>query len=126
MTEPLPERVKEISILFTDDLEIRELNKDFRNKDKATDVLSFPQLEGEYAELSDSLGDLVISLDTADRQAKENEVSFNEELISLITHGILHLQGYDHENVTKEEADKMFSIQDKLVDQIVDEDKLNS
>ena len=83
---------KDIELILTTDEEIRELNKTHRNKDKATDVLSFP--------LEDMpgmpLGSIVISLDTAKRVANELGHSIEEEIKLLFIHGLLHLLGYDH------------------------------
>ncbi|MEE8127133.1 MAG: rRNA maturation RNase YbeY, partial [Nitrospinaceae bacterium] len=96
--EKLGETQCELSLLLTDDAEIRRLNKTYRNLDHATDVLSFPQDENAVNESGDTLlGDVVISVETAARQAQEHHLSFNEELILLAIHGILHLLGYDHE-----------------------------
>ncbi len=81
----------ELSILLTDDPGIRELNSRYRNIDRETDVLSFPQNDAIL------LGDVVISVESAARQAVEHSVSLDEELLSLLAHGILHLKGYDHE-----------------------------
>jgi probable rRNA maturation factor len=84
----------EVDVLLTGDRELRRLNRDFRGKDKATDVLSFPaaaELSGEYA------GDLAISLDTAQRQADEHGHSLRDEVRVLVLHGLLHLAGMDHE-----------------------------
>lgn len=91
----------EVTILFSDDKELRDLNSQFRGKDKATDVLSFPDGESEY------LGDIAISVQTARRQAREYSVTLREELVRLIIHGILHLHGFDHVRVSKSEANKM-------------------
>ncbi len=79
------------TIAFVSDNRIRELNRQFRGMDKATDVLSFP------AEEPDNLGDIAVSVETAAKQAKENGFSFDEEIAQLILHGLLHLSGYDHE-----------------------------
>lgn len=79
------------TVAFVSDKAIRELNRRFRGVDKATDVLSFP------AEEVENLGDIAISVDTAARQAKENGLTFDEEVAQLILHGLLHLSGYDHE-----------------------------
>ena len=96
--EKLGETQSELSLLMTDDAEIQELNRTYRDLDKATDVLSFPQDEDAVNESGDALlGDVVISVETAARQAEEHHLSFNEELILLAIHGILHLLGYDHE-----------------------------
>ena len=97
----------EISILFIDDIEMRVLNKRYRGKDKTTDVLSFSQIDGyknsKLRTLNTELllGDVVISVETAKRQAKERGHSFNREVLILLTHGILHLLGYDHEGDKK-------------------------
>jgi len=79
------------TIAFVSDKKIKELNRQFRGVDKATDVLSFPA--GENI----NLGDVAVSVDTAAVQAKENGLSFNDEIAQLILHGLLHLCGYDHE-----------------------------
>lgn len=79
------------TIAFISDQKIRSLNKQFRGIDKATDVLSFPSDE------PDQLGDVAISVATAMRQAKENGLTLDEEIAQLILHGLLHLNGYDHE-----------------------------
>ncbi len=98
----------ELSIVLTDDREIQKLNADYRGKDKPTDVLSFPLLEGAGEKHTQGLlGDIVISIPTAKRQAKEFGVSEKEELLRLLIHGCLHLLGYDHEGVTPAEASRM-------------------
>jgi len=79
------------TIAFVSDKKIRELNKQFRGIDKATDVLSFPAGE------SINLGDVAVSVDTAAVQAQENGLAFHDEIAQLILHGLLHLSGYDHE-----------------------------
>lgn len=105
--------VCELNVVITDDERIRELNREYRKKDKATDVLSFPQLtKAELAGRSRGfvgsyLGDLVISSETTLKQAQTFGVSKREELIRLIVHGILHLCGYDHEKVPHSEAQRM-------------------
>ncbi len=89
----------EISLVFTDDEEIRKLNKDYRHKDISTDVLSFPMFL-EKNEVPTSrlypLGDIVISLDTAKRQAQEYGHSLTREITYLFVHSLFHLMGYDH------------------------------
>jgi probable rRNA maturation factor len=79
------------TIAFVSDKRIRELNRQFREVDKATDVLSFP------AEEKVNLGDIAVSVDTAAVQAKENGLTLEGEIAQLILHGLLHLCGYDHE-----------------------------
>jgi len=83
----------ELSITFTDDIQMRELNRSYRQIDRTTDVLSFPQSEGPDFTL---LGDIVISIDTAKRHSVSYGVSLHEELKKLIIHGILHLLGHGH------------------------------
>ncbi len=98
----LDKRDHSISVLFTTDHHIKELNHQYRNINKATDVLSFSQLEGEHMGDQKLLGDVVISVDTARRNAKTHKASLESELNLLITHGILHLLGYDHEGAQQE------------------------
>ena len=96
----------ELSILLCDDATIHPLNRDYRGKDKPTDVLSFAQREGEFAFVDDNvLGDVIISMDTTIRQAKERSHSTEVELRVLLVHGILHLLGYDH--IEDDEAEIM-------------------
>jgi len=91
----------EISVLFTDDKFIRSLNNKYRGIDKPTDVLSFSLQEGAIKSLeveSDKLlGDIIISVETAQRQADNLNHSMEKELTVLLIHGLLHLTGYDHE-----------------------------
>ena len=82
----------QLCISFVDDANIRELNTTYRNINRATDVLSFPQDGPDFS----ILGDIVISVDTAKRHAEKYENSFDFEIKKLIVHGILHLLGYDH------------------------------
>ncbi|MBQ8212881.1 MAG: rRNA maturation RNase YbeY [Clostridia bacterium] len=102
----------EVSVTFTDDASIHELNKKFRGVDRPTDVLSFPlfDYEGESEEppvdeLMGMLGDVVLSLETAARQAEEYGHSFEREVAFLTVHSMLHLLGYDHETSEADEAD---------------------
>ena len=100
----------ELSILLVGDSWIQELNYQYRHQDSATDVLSFPQNEGDnsYGD-PDILGDVVISVETAKRQASEHHLSLEQELALLLIHGVLHLLGHDHE-VSEAEAVKMKQI----------------
>ena len=93
----------EISVSIVDNEEIRQINKQFRNIDRATDVLSFPMLtfeEGEEAEVNENdeiiLGDIIISLERAREQAEEYGHSLKREIAFLTAHSMLHLLGYDH------------------------------
>lgn len=113
----------ELSVLITSDEEIRVLNRDWRDKDKATDVLSFSQLEESakddpFALLGvtnpDVLGDIVISADTASRQADKGGYSLEAEYRRLLVHGVLHLLGHDHVNGGRQAA-KMRREEDRLL-----------
>lgn len=88
---------KSVTVAFVSDRKMRALNKDFRAKDKTTDVLSFPFEADEFDFEKDFLGDVVISLEQAERQAAENDLTLESEVKQLILHGVLHLCGYDHE-----------------------------
>ena len=92
----------ELSILLVDDANMQNLNRLHRNIDSATDVLSFPQAENDEF-ISHMLGDVVISVETAERQAKEHQFSLEQELVLLLIHGLLHLLGYDHEQSLQDE-----------------------
>lgn len=107
--------VREINVLFTDDARIREINRAYRKKDKATDVLSFPQFTPAEVQgrrrasdiFNPYLGDLVISTETTLEQAKRFGVTPRQELVRLVVHGVLHLCGYDHVKVPAREAQRM-------------------
>ena len=89
----------ELSIVLSDDSFIQALNLEYRHKDQPTDVLSFPMNEGALeAPIGLLLGDIVISIETAARQAEELGGTLLDEVTSLLIHGILHLMGYTHEN----------------------------
>lgn len=93
----------EVSLLFTDDPTIRGLNRLYRKKNRATDVLSFPQGEGEFPDVEPKvLGDIVISTDTVLRRSRRTRKGSEEELFTLLVHGLLHLLGYDHETTETE------------------------
>ncbi len=107
----------ELSIVLTGDAKVRKLNRVYRKKDKTTDVLSFPLLEGVKFPAgfkgAVALGDVVISVPQTQRQAAEQKKDFRAELALLLIHGILHLLGYDH--VTLAEEKKMFGLQNRLL-----------
>ncbi len=98
----------ELSLELTGDRRMRRLNREYRKKDRPTDVLAFPIREAVMPRgtrpVTKMLGDVVISLPTALRQAKEAGRSINEELATLLVHGVLHLCGYDHELNPREAA----------------------
>jgi probable rRNA maturation factor len=88
---------KEIGILFVDDRQIRELNERYLKVNRPTNVISFPMAQGEFSEINPQLlGDVVISVETAKKEAQESGLSLEEEIAFLLIHGILHLMGYDH------------------------------
>jgi probable rRNA maturation factor len=88
----------ELSVLFVDDEEILRLNCQYLQRNATTNVISFPMLEGEFSEITPALlGDVVISVDTALKEAQEAGISLEDRLKQLLVHGILHLLGYDHE-----------------------------
>lgn len=91
--------IGDVSIAFVDDAQMTELNKKFRKKGKTTDVLTFPADDsyGDPTEEGRPLGDIVISVDQARRQAVEEKHSLATEIRYLILHGVLHALGYDHE-----------------------------
>lgn len=108
--------------MLVKDEEIRRLNKTYRHIDESTDVLSFPLQEtsspGSFKKSPGSsllfpLGDVVISVDTADRQARIHGHSLGDEMDMLLVHGILHLMGYDHEK--KEDAEQMMQMEARIL-----------
>ena len=111
----------EVTLVLVRDPAIRKLHRRFRGKDAATDVLSFPasdQLEKGAAVVEhDNLGDVVISTDTAVKQARDAGLSLERELSELVIHGVLHLCGYDHEN----DNGKMNRVELRLRRKLLDE-----
>lgn len=105
---------KSLTIAFVSDKKMRVLNAAYRGKNKTTDVLSFPYEPDQFDEDADYLGDIVISLDQAERQAAENHLDFETEIKQLILHGILHLCGYDHETDNGEMNEKELKLRAKL------------
>lgn len=106
----------ELSVLLTDDAFIQTLNETHRGKNRPTDVLAFAQNEGEGTPTPldhGLLGDVVISLDTAERQARGRRHSLMDEVCFLLAHGILHLVGYDHQ--TDEDEARMNAKTSELV-----------
>jgi len=101
-----------LDIYITDDTEIRDLNLTYRQKDKPTDVLSFNI--NEYVGEFYYLGEIVISYQTAQKQADEYGVSLEQELTRLLVHGIVHLMGYDHE-LSNEDHNVFFEKQENAL-----------
>jgi len=97
----------EVSVLLVGDKAMRSLNLRYRGKDRTTDVLSFPLREGRFSRIQPHvLGDIVLSLPAAARQAKAAGDSYRSEIGRLLVHGYLHLLGYDHEQ-SRGEARRM-------------------
>lgn len=103
MIEDLQLQDREVSILLTDDKRIHQLNKVYRGKDRPTDVLAFAMQEGELAALAGPvLGDVIVSVPTARKQADERGAALLDEVTMLLAHGLLHLLGWDHETPAKD------------------------
>ena len=112
-----------ITVTFTNSENIRKINKQYRNIDKATDVLSFPLYEKQELDKKieqqeflheDVLGDVVISIEKVEEQAKEYGHSFERELSYMLVHGFYHLMGYDH--IEKEDKNQMREKEEKILD----------
>ena len=115
----------EVSVRFVDNEQIRELNKQYRNIDKETDVLSFPMFEKDELvqkikeksfEYEDVLGDIVISIPKVEEQAKEYGHSFERELSYMVVHGFYHLMGYDH--IKEEDKKEMRPKEEKILNDL--------
>ena len=97
----------ELSILVVDDSEIKTLNKNYLNRLGPTNVIAFPMKEGDFSDINPQLlGDVVISTETAGREALQSGISTEERFAQLLVHGILHLFGFDHEK-SEQDARKM-------------------
>ena len=110
----------EVSVTLVDNARIREMNAEFRDIDRETDVLSFPMGDESFEVDPDTdailLGDIVISLEKAQAQAEEYGHSFRREVAFLITHSLFHLLGYDH--TTPEEEAEMFARQERVLEKL--------
>lgn len=102
----------DVSIHIIGDTKMKRLNYEYRGKQKTTDVLAFPTGDSLVDEVPD-IGDIFISVPCIKRQAATNNVSAREEFYRMLTHGVLHLAGYDHERET--DAEEMFGLQEYLV-----------
>lgn len=105
---------RNVSVLITDNEEIRSLNLEYREKDAPTDVLSFPLFDEDGTLDGEELGDIVISLERAKEQAEEYGHSLKREVSFLTAHSMLHLLGYDHENGEQE----MYQKQDDILNSL--------
>jgi len=112
--QPFPKIAPELSLVFTDDQSIRAINAEWRKKDKATNVLSFPAFPIEPGKMpGPMLGDIIIARETVEREATELEKSFDDHLTHLMVHGMLHLFGYDHMN--NAEAEIMEGLETRIL-----------
>ncbi|CAN7152860.1 rRNA maturation RNase YbeY [Phyllobacterium sp. LjRoot231] len=107
----------ELSLVFTDDATIKELNSGWRDKDKPTNVLSFPAFTLKPGQKpGPMLGDIVIARETVAREAADEDKTFEDHLTHLIVHGFLHLLGYDH--LTDVEAEEMEGLERKVLERL--------
>lgn len=112
----VPTSAGEVSVVLADDTAIRALNRDWRKKDAATNVLSFPMPATRAGGSVALLGDIVIAYETTAREAEAESKPFRDHLAHLAVHGFLHLVGYDHE--TDREADAMESLEAQILSQL--------
>lgn len=103
----------ELSLLFTDDASIRKLNREWRDKDKPTNVLSFPGSDPQGEVYGPLLGDIVFAYETVAREAQELGIEFSDHLSHLTVHGLLHLFDYDHQD--NEEAELMEGLEKAIL-----------
>lgn len=98
----------ELSLLLVDDDQIREFNRTYLKRDRSTNVISFSMREGEFSDINPQLlGDIILSLETAHRDAATGNIDFMDEVEFLVIHGLLHLIGYEHENTSAAESRQM-------------------
>ncbi|MCX5822762.1 MAG: rRNA maturation RNase YbeY [Deltaproteobacteria bacterium] len=108
-------RDSEVSLLLVDDDQIREINKNYLQRDRPTNVISFAMTEGAFGDVHpEILGDIILSVETAARDAMACEIDFMDEVEFLLIHGLLHLLGYNHENVESRESKKMKKLEREL------------
>jgi probable rRNA maturation factor len=105
---------RELSLLFVDDEGIRTINRDYLRRDRPTNVIAFSLSEGSFGEVNPGiLGDVVVSVETAGREAKAAGIPVGDAVLNLVIHGILHLTGYDHEG-TVGRARVMSAVQEAI------------
>jgi len=108
----------ELSIIILDDEQIADLNSRYLNRDGPTNVIAFPMREGDFSNVTpELLGDVAISVETAEKEGKAAGLTFKERFDQLLVHGILHLFGYDHEKDDRQ-AQKMAAKSDALMEAI--------
>jgi probable rRNA maturation factor len=112
--QPFPTQPTEVSLVFGDDEMIREINAEWRDKDKPTNVLSFPAFPVTPGKMpGPMLGDIIIARETVEREAVELDKSFEDHLTHLMVHGFLHLLGYDHIEI--DDAEKMETLETRIL-----------
>ena len=105
----------EVSLLLVDDDQIREFNNRYLQRDQPTNVISFSMNEGAFGEIHpEVLGDIILSVETAARDAAACDIGFMDAVEFLLIHGLLHLLGYNHENVERKESEKMKKLEREL------------
>ena len=113
-SQPFPEMAPELSLVFTNDDSIQEINAEWRGMDKPTNVLSFPAFPLEPGGMpGPMLGDIVVARETVEREAVDLGKTFDDHLTHLLVHGFLHLFGYDH--LEKDEAEEMEALETRIL-----------
>ena len=109
---------REVSLMLVDDAQIQEINRGYLKKDRPTNVISFSLSEGAFGEINPGiLGDIVVSVETAAREANAAGISVGDAALNLVLHGILHLTGYDHER-SRGRARVMSAVQEAIFSEI--------
>lgn len=108
----------ELSVVVVDNDQIRDLNRTYLGRDRPTNVISFPQQEGEGPQ-GEHLGDVVISMEKALQEAQESGMRLDERMLELLVHGICHLAGYNHEGVSEEMTREMEETEERLLRDIL-------
>ena len=106
----------DVSLVLADNIFVQNLNKQYRGKDKPTNVLSFPQIEAEDMHDNhdgESLGDIIVALETLQKEAEEQEKSFQDHFTHMLVHGFLHLCGYDH--LEEKQAEEMETLEVRIL-----------
>jgi probable rRNA maturation factor len=120
----------EVSLLLTDDAHMREINREWREKDRPTNVLSFPAVQPDKVSASPFLGDIAVAYETLVREARDDHTTVSDHFLHLVVHGFLHLLGYDH--IETDDAERMerleveilaaLGVQDPYADRPLDEE----
>ena len=113
-SQPFPKIPTEVSLVFTDDASIREINEEWRSIDKPTNVLSFPAYPIEPGKMpGPMLGDIILARETIERESADLGKPFDEHLTHLLVHGFLHLFGYDH--IDEGDAERMEGLETRIL-----------